>query len=1062
MIDREQFRLDRVARMQEVSDRLFGPIDQALTDGLEGEEFADEVRSAIEGVFIEEYKGVGEFDLFNTPAAAFRWAWERIRPGLDAAKATASARRIADWLGTAVVNAARMASGDEQRSKMWLSRRDDRVRPMHVEADGQVVPYNARFTVGGYELDFPGQPVGPPSVWINCRCVVTREAVGEFGVRMAESFGQHDVIFLENRRTPKVVSKGARYQPKPSEGRITKRRAATADEEKVIARGDWVRVNERGEKPGDPGYMRKKSKVRPQNNAGQADAFAADPEATGKVIVAIPAADDPIWDASSEPVPHMTMIWLGKQEFTDEPWQAILAGVRSAAEQFGELEGPQEVAVTSREPLGDDDADVLMVDPGKMANLRDYMLTHETIRAAFDAVEQYPQWTPHVTLGYPETPAKGEPGETIRFDRLAVWDGDYEGEEFPMSVAVEEDAPVVEDVEPVISDDEDFVNDVAVPWYGVLAPEGEWSGDKRRFSEGALEWRDLPIPLLWQEKSGMGHEGSVVVGQIADIWKDNGLVWGAGTFAATEDADKVIGLVAEEHLRGVSIDVDAAEMALEDDEQSITFSKGRISAATVVPIPAFSQAFIRLGLTERPMEGESVAASGGPGTVGAEDVPLPGMVFREYDAEARKRMAEDGRALPDGSYPIADEEDLRNAIHAIGRAKDPEAARAHIKKRARALGKGDLIPEEWADDALAAALVFDAQEAPLEALAALTGEFKRGPGWVTDPVATKRIHDYWTKPGHEGYAKIAWGTPGDFRRLRAHLAKYIGPRFLNRTVAQWHHDALGYWPGEKGKPGNPPLAGQTVEAALHLVAAGGWCAPSEWFSDPSLNGPTPLTVTEEGRIFGHLATWGTCHIGIPGACTTPPHSASGYAYYMTGAIRTDDGQTLAVGQITMDTGHAPLRDGARAAAAHYDHTGAVVADVRAGEDEFGIWVAGAVRPDASEQQRHALRAGALSGDWRAVGGNLELVAALAVNVPGFPIPRVGIAASGDMQSALVAAGITLADRGSEADVDGAVADLVMAVADEVENRAKRRKRAQCVLDETRALRVAALTKMVEV
>ena len=71
-------------------------------------------------------------------------------------------------------------------------------------------------------------------------------------------------------------------------------------------------------------------------------------------------------------------------------------------------------------------------------------------------------------------------------------------------------------------------------------------------------------------------------------------------------------------------------------------------------------------------------------------------------------------------------------------------------------------------------------------------------------------------PGHEGYAKIAWGTPGDFRRLRAYLSKYIGAKYLNRTTAQWHHDALGYWPGEKGLPGNPPY-GADIAPALHHV-----------------------------------------------------------------------------------------------------------------------------------------------------------------------------------------------------------------------------------------------------
>jgi hypothetical protein len=92
--------------------------------------------------------------------------------------------------------------------------------------------------------------------------------------------------------------------------------------------------------------------------------------------------------------------------------------------------------------------------------------------------------------------------------------------------------------------------------------------------------------------------------------------------------------------------------------------------------------------------------------------------------------------------------------------------------------------------------------------------------------------------------------------------------------------------------------------------------------------------------------------------------------------------------------------------AHYEHTGRAIADVNAGEDAYGIWVAGALRPGATDDQVRALRGAPLSGDWRKIGSSgLELVAALAVNVPGFPIPRPqGLAAGGAMQ-ALVAAGM---------------------------------------------------------
>ena len=68
---------------------------------------------------------------------------------------------------------------------------------------------------------------------------------------------------------------------------------------------------------------------------------------------------------------------------------------------------------------------------------------------------------------------------------------------------------------------------------------------------------------------------------------------------------------------------------------------------------------------------------------------------RDYSADERSRLAEQGKALPDGSFPIVDREDLENAIQAFGRASDPAAAKAHIKKRARALGAEDLIPEGW-------------------------------------------------------------------------------------------------------------------------------------------------------------------------------------------------------------------------------------------------------------------------------------------------------------------------------------------------------------------------------
>lgn len=195
-------------------------------------------------------------------------------------------------------------------------------------------------------------------------------------------------------------------------------------------------------------------------------------------------------------------------------------------------------------------------------------------------------------------------------------------------------------------------------------------------------------------------------------------------------------------------------------------------------------------------------------------------------------------------------------------------------------------------------------------------------------------------------------------------------------------------------------------------------APQAWYTNPDLSVPTPITVTEDGRVYGHAALWGTCHVGQPGMCVTPPREDS-HPYFMTGDAWTDDGASVSVGQITVGTGHASLNMDHRQASEHYDNTGSAVADVAVGNDSHGIWVAGAVRPGVAEGLVHALRAaGQVSGDWRRIGGALRLVGLLAVNVPGFPVPKLRTHYAGGSQLALVASGIPhLGEQLTEAELD---------------------------------------------
>lgn len=364
----------------------------------------------------------------------------------------------------------------------------------------------------------------------------------------------------------------------------------------------------------------------------------------------------------------------------------------------------------------------------------------------------------------------------------------------------------------------------------MLVPEETESGDGRKFKDGSISVRDLPVPLLWQIKTGSGHDGSVVVGRIDYIERVDGGIGNAyGVFDNGPYGREAERLVRHGFLRGVSVDLDQFEAKedkkkpkLENSEDGdeigkdkLTINKARIMAATIVAKPAFQECSIELQ-----NEGDQ----------------------------------EDNLTPEDGVY----EESM----------------------------------EDFAD---------------------------------IEPI---------TASG-----------------------------FLKSDI-----------------PVTPP---------------------ADWFKDPCLTKPTPLTVDDDGRIYGHIAAWHVNHIGLPRS-TKPPRSRSKYAYFHTGVLRAQEGVDIPVGQLTLAGGHAPLNADAASAAKHYDDTASSVADVHIGEDEYGIWCAGSLRPNLDELQIRALRASAPSGDWRPINGSLELVAVCQVNVPGFPTARAMVASGKVM--ALVAAG----------------------------------------------------------
>lgn len=154
------------------------------------------------------------------------------------------------------------------------------------------------------------------------------------------------------------------------------------------------------------------------------------------VIVALPREDDRVNKISSEKKPHMTLLYLGENLDMDSLPQVVqyLQHVaKTSLHRFG-------LSVDRRGTLGDRDADVLFFEDGwqtkNIQEVQHYLRADENIAAAYAQSKQYAKWTPHLTLGYPDTPANKLKDEEesriyyVEFDRIAIWTGESEGPEF--------------------------------------------------------------------------------------------------------------------------------------------------------------------------------------------------------------------------------------------------------------------------------------------------------------------------------------------------------------------------------------------------------------------------------------------------------------------------------------------------------------------------------------------------------------------------------------------------------------------------------------------------------
>lgn len=576
------------------------------------------------------------------------------------------------------------------------------------------------------------------------------------------------------------------------------------------------------------------------------------------------------------------------------------------------------------------------------------------------------------TIGPDEALEIDNPNIVVSDDAFAVAD--------PEDIAVEpaDETELPESDEPE-DEDEELITEI--PVHGVAAIEGRPTGDGRLLKRDSASFGALPQPLGYEFESSHGGSNSRVafIGRIDEYWKVEvddivEIRWRGVVHPDKPYASEALTGIIDGSRGGLSIITDAMALdvaatqaeydsAAEGTTPAQHLSELRIRRFDMVPTGALQEAYIALG--------------------------------HEFEDE------------------LTDEQ--RAALVACGCSNMGEILEIEPLATGGIVEGGSLLVGETGPETVI----------PLDEMihaAAFAPGTHDGPGWITTPIPTQRLRDYWAHG--EGAAKIRWGVAGDFNRCRKQLAKYIAnPEWLAGTCANLHYAALGFWPAQH----RAKSAHGSVTVSLTAAASTRTLYPSMAFAEPADPRAFPMRIDRETRIIsGYAAQWGVCHIGIEGMCKEAPHSRSDYSFFRKGVVQTDAGEQN-VALITYGIGHASERARAAAATAHYDQPDAVRAYINIGENAYGIWYSGVLAPWVTDEDIDAMMAiRRVSGDWRNWSGrphDLEMVGLVVVNTEGFQL-----AASGGIQTAAI--GIGALDVTEELVASGTVrmdADAVAAI-----------------------------------
>lgn len=903
----------------------------------------------------------------------------------------------------------------EQLYHLWDASSDSRTRPEHAAAHNQIRPISDPFDVGGYALMFPGDPAGPAHLTVNCRC--TRLTGTEDELRDLAGLSPNEPpVETPQERVERILTEAV-------DGDQAMARVMSASDLHTAQQRAFSRYTGMAYRDMNRAARKRAATYAPQaiNNREGRNPTDAEVAEWERLTGQAPTADElagagvygqnqidngtPKKDAEAfkgmhkaftagEPVREPVKLYRGVDDLS------LLMGRDTdlVGMEFGDaavFSTSADLDIAKGFSRGGPILEVL-ADAGtpavNVAPISDYEVEKEVIfpqgtrfRVVSDETrddgQRYVQLEPVGAPGWRPTPRQKTTTAAATSSSPTWTSPDGTGSSTtpkppsssPMTpsaptptttgagtVPTSPGGPMTETTVEITQPSPDAP--ARLFWRAAMVPLDSLADYRVITSpkDGVIQTTDL-MWLKWQERDTHGHDDAVTVGRIDRVWVQDGWLWGEGEWDLADRTgntaeivrkvqDRFAGTISVDLRDGYSeevvvdaegniVDFDHLLDTVDIDDLAAAFDRGeykflervhewRLEGCTLVQSPAYYTS--RLWVLEE--DALTAAITGNP------DLPLAPR-DTEWDVAEALRTLQDADALDDGCF-----------------WRDPDA---------------ETDSTTQGDYKLAFATVLDGTVTAIPAgIFAVAEELQGSPEDLDIPQA-------------------------DADRIRTRVETWY-----ERMADEFDDpDLIAPWVREEQEESVTATANTPTRKEIAVITAAAGVAtetstwaeqvaqtiplepPAEWFTRPDLSGPTKVRVLDNGRVYGHLATWDTEHVGMPGQSITPPRSATNYAHFQRNRIRCADGSTVWAGTLVMGTGHADTRVSSASAMAHYDDTGYAVADIVCGEDAIGIWFSGSLKPGASPLQILTLDRYSLSGDWR--GG--ELVGACVVNVPGFPI-----------------------------------------------------------------------------